>query len=170
MPAPSWPVSQVTAPGDERSHDGFMDRPPRHQPPHRPWVPTGSTLALVVVGWWLLLGGAIIWLMPEPTASATSTPLAAMSGQMARIHQPGIPSWPIPVERVAFDEARLGFQESDEVAIMHAFAAYEWIDARHDQLARIVTIDGDATQIELLEGLYAGHRAWLKARNLAPLH
>jgi hypothetical protein len=129
-----------------------------------------GALAAVVISWWLLLGSAVTWLMPEPIASATPKPFAAVPGQTARIHQPGIPSWPIPVERVAFDEARLGFQESDEVAIMHAFAAYEWIDASHDQLARIVTIDGDAIQIELLEGLYAGHRAWLKARNLAPLH
>ncbi|HZO29722.1 MAG TPA: hypothetical protein VFH48_27405 [Chloroflexota bacterium] len=129
-----------------------------------------GALAAVVIGWWLLLGSAVIWLMPEPVASATPKPFAAVRGQTARIHQPGIPSWPIPVERVAFDEARLGFQESDEAAIMHAFAAYEWIEATHDQPVWIVTVDGDAIQIELLEGLYAGDRAWLKTRNLAPLH
>jgi hypothetical protein len=48
--------------------------------------------------------------------------------------------------------------------------ATERQDASHGQLVRIVTVDGDAIQIELLEGLEAGHRAWLKARNLAPLH
>jgi hypothetical protein len=134
---------------------------------HRRRVSTGGTPALIVIGWWLLLVGAIVWLMPEPTASATSTPLAVMPGQMSRIHQPGMSSWPIPVERIAFEEAQLGFSEADEDAIMHAFATYEWIEATHDQLVRIVAIDPEAIQVEFLEGPYEGRQAWLKARNLS---
>jgi hypothetical protein len=38
----------------------------------------------------------------------------------------------------------------------------------HGQEVRIVTIDGDAVEIEVLDGPYAGRRAWLKAGNLEP--
>jgi hypothetical protein len=138
------------------------------QPGRRRRGLSGSALTLIVVGWWLALGGAVVWLMHEPTASATSTPSALAPEQMARIHQPGMPSWPIPVSRAGFDAFQRGVRESDEAAIEEAFTISEWIDARHGQAVRIITVDGDAVQVELLEGTYAGRQAWLKARNLSP--
>jgi hypothetical protein len=88
---------------------------------------------------------------------------------MARIHQPGMPSWPIPAERSAFDSYQRGAQESNQDAIEEAFAGSEWLNASHGQLIRIVTVDGKTVQVEFLEGPYEGRRAWLKARNISPL-
>jgi hypothetical protein len=128
--------------------------------------PAGLVVAVVV--WWLLLAGAIVWLMPEPAASASSRRVAVVPGQTARLHQPGMPSWPIPVERAAFDEARRGFLESDEILIERAFATSEWLAASHGQAVSIVAVDGEAVQVELLEGPDAGRRAWVQPRHLGP--
>jgi hypothetical protein len=72
-----------------------------------------------VVGWWLILGGVTLWLMPEPTASA------AAEGQITRVHQVGLPSLPVPVSRAGFDAFQRGVRESDEDAIEEAFTVSE---------------------------------------------
>jgi hypothetical protein len=118
----------------------------------------------VVVGWWLILGGVTLWLMPEPTASATA------EGRIARIHQVGLPRLPVPVSRTGFDAFQRGIRESDEVAMEEAFEVSEWIHVKHGQQARILRVDDDAIQIELLEGEHTGRRAWLKSTNLGPEH
>src|SRR5689334_21935846 len=122
-------------------------------------------LMAVVVAWWLLIGGALLLALPSPTASATPTVWALASGQRVRIDQSGITHWPIPVERQAFDTYYRGVQESDDGAIDAAFASSEWISTNYGEAARIVAIDGEAVQIELLEGSYAGRRAWVKPRH-----
>jgi hypothetical protein len=139
---------------EERDMLGASVRRSHRRPP--------AGLVVAVVAWWLLLGGAIIWLMPEPAASASSR-------QVAHLHQPGMPSWPIPVERAAFDDARRGFLEGDESLIERAFATSEWIAASHGQAVSIITVDGEAIQVELLDGPAAGRRAWVQPRYLSPL-
>jgi hypothetical protein len=128
-------------------------------------------LVVAVVAWWLLIGAAVALTLPAPASSATATPtpFGVAAGRDARLHQPGMPSWPIPVERAAFDDARRGFQESDEDLIERAFATSEWLDASHGQAVTIVAVDGDAVQVELLEGTFRGRRAWLLPRHLGPL-
>jgi hypothetical protein len=87
---------------------------------------------------------------------------------MARIKQPGIPNWPIPVERAAFDTYYRGARESDETAIDAAFEMSEWIEVSDRQPVRIVQVDGEAVQVELVDGAFAGRRGWVKPRHLAP--
>ena len=123
-----------------------------------PRLPTAG-FVIAVVAWWLVIGGAV----------ALTLPFAAVPGQAARIHQPGITWWPIPVSREGFDSFQLGVRESNESKMNEAFEASEWIEARHGQEVRIVAIDGDAIQIELLEGAFRGRRAWLLSRHLGPL-
>jgi hypothetical protein len=125
-----------------------------------------SATPLVVVAWWLLIAGAVALTLPVPARSATPTPFAVAAGRTARIHQPGMPDWPVPVDRAAFDEADRGFREGDEPAIEHAFSAYSWIHVEHGRRVRIVAVDGDAVEVELLEGPQVGRRAWLKPRHL----
>ena len=120
----------------------------------------------MVVLWWLLIGGAVALSLPPPARSAAPRPLIAAPGQTARIHQPGMPSWPIPVSRVGFDAFQRGVREGDEAVMDEAFQVSEWIEAAHGQRVRIIAVDGDVIQIELLEGTYAGRRAWVKPRNL----
>jgi hypothetical protein len=141
---------------------GALIRRVRRRPP--------TVLIIGVVAWWLLLGGAIIWLMPEPTAAASSSRgVAVVPGQTARIHQPGMTWWPVPVDRVGFDLFQRGSRESDERVITEAFEVSEWIEARHGQAVRVLAVDGDAIQVELLEGTFRGRRAWLVPRHLSPL-
>jgi hypothetical protein len=131
--------------------------------------PPAAGLIIVVVTWWLAIAGAVALTLPSPAASATPTAFAVVAGRSAHVHRPGMPSWPVPVERAAFDEARLGFREGDEAAVMHAFAAYEWIEATHGQPVWIAAVEGDAVQVEQLEGPHRGRRAWLNVQDLGPL-
>ena len=128
--------------------------------------PPTTGLVVVVVAWWLIVGGAVALTLPAPASSATPTPFALAVGRTARLHQPGMSSWPIPVERAAFDDARRGFLESDHVLIERAFATSEWLDASHGQAVSITAVDGEAVQVELLEGAFSGRRAWLMPRHL----
>jgi hypothetical protein len=133
----------------------------------RGWGAAVVSLTVIVLPWWLLIGAAVQTL-PAPAASAPKAGAEVSFGQTARIHLPGLSSLPIPVERVAFDESQRGFRESDEDAIEHAFTAYAWIEVSHHQSVRVVAIDGGAVEVELLEGRHAGHRGWLKTRQLSP--
>jgi hypothetical protein len=117
---------------------------------------------------WLVIVGALVLTVPAPGAAAPKGGAVLVPGWTARINQPGMPDWPIPVDRLAYDEYHRGFRESDDEAIDHAFAAFEWITVQDRQAVRIVEVDGEAVQVELLEGPNAGRRGWLKPRHLAP--
>ena len=122
----------------------------------------------LVVTWWLLIAGLIIQVVPTPAASSPGPLNGPAPGHRARIHQPGIPHWPIPVEREAFDEFQRGMRESDEDAIDRAFTVSEWLPVEHGQAVMVIEIDGEAVHVELLEGTHVGRQGWLKPRNLYP--
>jgi hypothetical protein len=123
-------------------------------------------LTIVVVTWWLLIAGAVVPAMPAPVASSPKTGSGPAVGQAARVNLPGLDWLPIPVDRTAFDESQRGYRESDEDAIEHAFTAYEWIRVSHGQAVRVVAVDGEAIEVELLDGGHAGRRGWVKSRQL----
>jgi hypothetical protein len=125
-------------------------------------------LTALVVTWWLLIAGVISHLSPSPAASSPGPLNGIAPGQRIRIDQPGIPHWPIPIEREAYDEFNRGARESDEDAIDLAFAISEWMPVEHDQAVLVVEVDGESVHVELLEGPHAGRRGWLKTRNLRP--
>jgi hypothetical protein len=129
-------------------------------------VPVGLTIS--VVTFWLLVAGAVALMLPARAASAPKAGFVAVSGRTAHINQPGMPDWPVPVDRRAYDEYNRGFQESDDEAIEHAFAAFEWIAVSDGQAVRIIEVDGEAHRVEVLEGRDVGRRGWLKARHLGP--
>jgi hypothetical protein len=114
---------------------------------------------LVVVGWWLLLGGAFVWLVREPTVLATT-------GQTARIHRPTVPAHPVAANRAGLDAFQRSIRENDEGLREEAYVVSMWFAVSHDQLVKIIAVDGDAIQVELLEGLYAGRHAWLTTQDL----
>jgi hypothetical protein len=123
---------------------------------------------VVVVVWWLLVAGAVVSTLPAPARSAPTVGMSLAPGRTARIYLPGMPDLPIPVDRGAFDEAQRGFRESNEQLIDRAFSMSEWIKVARDQRVLILTVDGEAVQIELLDGTNSGRRGWLKPSNLAP--
>jgi hypothetical protein len=141
-----------------------MDRPrqPRHA--YRRLGLAVGGLTIFVLGWWMLLGGVVVSLMPEPTVSA------AAKGHIARVRQVGLRQLPIPVSRAGFDTFRRGVRKSDEDAIEDALEVSEWISITPGQEVAIGTVDGDALEIEVLDGPYAGRRAWQDTKNVRPLH
>ena len=130
------------------------------------WVPVGLTIS--VATFWLLIGGFVVLMLPALAASTPTVGFVAVSGRTAHINQPGMLAWPIPVDRRAYTEYYQGFQDSDDDAIEHAFAAFEWIEVSDGQNVRIIEVDGEAHHVELLEGPNVGRRGWLKTRHLRP--
>lgn len=111
-----------------------------------------GSLTAIALTWWLLLGSAVVLTMAERPGPVLQVRSDLVLNQMVMIHLPGLDWLPIPVERAAFEEAQGGFRDGDEDAIEHAFTAYEWIRVSHHQAVRVVTIDGEAIEIELLVG------------------
>jgi hypothetical protein len=130
-----------------------MERPPSWNSLPRRWRSVGNTLAMVVTSWWLLLGGAMIWISPEPLASAIAPPFTAAEHQTARIHHPGPIRWAIPVSRAGFDAFQRGTREGNQTLIDDAYELSEWIEATHSNAVKIAAVDDDAIQIEVLEGV-----------------
>jgi hypothetical protein len=134
----------------------------------RGWGAAIASLTVIVLSWWILIAAVTVQTLPAPVALASTARTELAVAQSARIDLPGLSSLPIPVERAAFDEAQRGFRESDEAAIEHAFTAYEWIEVSHRQAVRVIAIDSEAVEVELVEGRHAGRRGWLKTRHLSP--
>ena len=109
-----------------------MDQSPKWHPAHRCLGLPGSTLTIVVISWWLLLGGAVVLAMPDSEVAAMPTPISRLIGQAAIVHAGDLPT-------------------------------------QDFQLVRIVTVEGDTVQFEVLEGMYAGHRGWARQRDLGPV-
>ena len=123
-------------------------------------------LAVLVAAWWLFIAAVVVSSLPAQVASAPRASFGLEPGRTARIEQPGMPDWPIPVDRVAFDELRRAYRESDEQAIERAAQATAWIVVSHGQAVEVVTVDGEAVQVLMLEGEYAGQRGWLLRQHL----
>jgi hypothetical protein len=129
-----------------------------------------GALASIVLGWWLLIGGVVVWLMPA-TAGAHPTPsnrFAVVPAQTAHIYQPGVASRPVVATRAGLDTLQRTLRETDEQPIENADAIPEWIVIGQDETVRIVAINGVTVQVELLEGAYAGRFVWLEVQNLSP--
>jgi hypothetical protein len=124
-------------------------------------------LAILVAAWWLLLAAIVVSTMPESASSAPKVTTSMRPGQVARIKQPGLRSWPIPVERAAFDTLRRAYRESDEEAIERASTSTAWISLAHGQAVRVEIVDGDAVQVTVLEGEETGRQGWLLTRQLS---
>jgi hypothetical protein len=138
--------------------------------PARRWrgVAAGVGVGLVSATCSLLILGLLALAMPAPSAAAQRGGALLVVGSTAHIVQPGMTDWPIPVDRRAFEENNRGYRESDDEAIDHAFAAFEWFNVRDGQAVRIAEVDGEAVQVELLEGASIGRHGWLKPRHLGP--
>jgi hypothetical protein len=138
--------------------------------PARRWrgVAAGIGVGMVSATCSLLILGLLALATPAPSAAAQRDAAVLVAGSTAHIVQPGMTDWPIPVDRRAYDEYNRGFQESDDEAIEHAFAAFEWITVSDGQAVRIIEVDGEAHRVEVLEGRDVGRRGWLKARHLGP--
>jgi hypothetical protein len=125
-------------------------------------------LGIVSAACWCLLVGAFALAVPAPSAATARAAALLTPGRTVHLTQPGMPDWPIPVDRRAHDEHDRGYREGDEEAMSYAFAAFEWITVRDGQAVRIVEVDGGAVRVELLDGASAGRHGWLKPRHLTP--
>lgn len=123
-------------------------------------------LAVLVAAWWLAIGAVVVSTLAGPAVSAPGAGRGVRVGDVARINQPGIPSWPIPVDRTAFDTLRRAYRESDEHAIERASQETAWVLVQHGQAVRVEAVDGDAVDVTILEGAEAGRHGWLLTRHL----
>jgi hypothetical protein len=128
----------------------------------------GAGIGAIVLAWWLLVAAAVALLSPTPAVAV----LKVAVGLPAYVHLPGLvpayPSFPIPVERAAFDLAQRGYRESDEQMLNDAASLYVWVTVTHGQRVTVIATDGTVAQVELLNGPYAGRRGWLKHEQLVP--
>jgi hypothetical protein len=129
---------------------------------------TVGGLAALVASWWLFIVVALVQTIPAPVVFEGKVEVDLAPGQTARVFLPGMAWLPIPTERAAFDEFQRGVRESDEDAIDHAFVISEWIRVSHHDAIRVITVDGEAVRIELLEGGDSGRQGWLRPRQLVP--
>jgi len=130
--------------------------------------PVGTGLTVLVAAWWLVLGGAIIWIMPERVVTAAPTPSAVSVGAIVRIAQPGGSRVPIARDRDSFNAMRLAAAARYEEPSTEGIASFAWIAVEAGQAARVLMVDGDAVQIELLDGSHIGEQAWIRAGALVP--
>jgi hypothetical protein len=122
----------------------------------------------MVIGWWMALAVVVTLLLPASAASAPRGAYRPTPGSQAHVNLPGMQALPIPVTRLAFDAANRGFAESDDDAIEFAFAVSEWISVSDRTAVRVVAVDAEAVQIEILDGPWAGREGWVKSRLLGP--
>ena len=134
----------------------------------RAFRPLWMGLSTVVIPWWLLLGGAIAWIMPEQIATVAPTPARIEAGMTVRISAANSPPFAIARDRAGLDAMRLGESALSESMTTSSFTSFVWIDVEHGQTAYVIEIDGDAVHIELLDGEHAGERAWIRDGALAP--
>src|SRR5829696_481868 len=120
--------------------------------------PPAIGLTSLLVGWRLLVAGLVALALPSLAMSAPPHAMGLAVGQRMRIRQSGIPNWPVPTSRLAFDTFQRGVRESDEDAINEAFEASEWVAVNHGDPVQVVAVDGEVAAIELLDGSYAGRR------------
>ena len=125
-------------------------------------------LGLGVLAWWSLTIGLVAALAPAPTRAAQVPPGALTPGGTASIHAPPRVVWPIPNERRTFDDYWVAFHEDDEGALTEVLSRPEWFIVANCQLARVVSADGEAVQVEILDGPATGQRGWLKMWQLRP--
>src|SRR5688572_6873 len=133
----------------------------------RNWVSL-ATLALGVMLVWLVIFAAIVFTVPTVSTPAHRLGLTVAPGRTAHLHAPPLSDWPIPVGRMEFDAYNLALDSDDEVAIAKVEAIADWIIVAADQAVLVLYVDGDAVQVELLDGADAGRRGWLKRRHLVP--
>ena len=126
-----------------------------------------AALGLAVAAWWLLIVGSVVGTVPAPAVVA-QIPDFVSPGRSVQISVSPRVRWSIPVSRAEFDAYNLAVDMRDETALDSSYAATEWIPVADLEIVRIVQVDGEAVQVELQDGAFAGRRGWLKARQLRP--
>jgi hypothetical protein len=125
-------------------------------------------LTIVVVVWWLLLGGSIIWIMPGPIVTAAPTLGVVTAGETVRIAQSGGQPLPAARDRSSFNAMRLALAARYEGGATESGTEIESVDLEAGQTARALMVDGDAVLIELLDGDHIGELAWVRSGALRP--
>ena len=132
-------------------------------------VGAGSvSLVLGVMVSWLVIFGAVAFTVPTPATPAHAPPRTIVEGDIATIQAPPLEAWPIPIDRTTYDDYHRAFLDDDEGAMMEALSRPGWIPVADRQAVRLVLVDRDAAQVEVLDGPHAGSRGWLKTRQLRP--
>jgi hypothetical protein len=133
-------------------------------------------LVLGVMGWWLVIFGAVGLVVPSlavpigtpANVIAATVMLPLVVGSTVHIYAPPLQAWPIPVGRETFDDYQRAVRDDDEGALTELASRSGWLAVADQQQVRVVTVDGSAVQVELIDGQQVGGRGWLLARQLRP--
>ena len=121
---------------------------------------------LGVLAVWLGILGAAVLTMPSMAPPPSAFVIEPVHS--AHLLAPPLLEWSIPSDRLEFDAYTLALERDDEMALAKIEAAAEWTPVRSQQMVLVVMLDGDAAQVELLDGVYIGHRGWLRRQQLVP--
>src|SRR5215216_5203759 len=133
----------------------------------RRWVSWASlALGLSVTLVWLAIFGAVVLAMTAIAPPAAG--LAIEPGHLAHVKASPLTEWSIPAGRVQFDAYQFALDADDEIALAKVAAVTEWITVTDQQVVLVLLMDGDAVQVELLDGADVGHRGWLTRGQLVP--
>lgn len=134
----------------------------------RDFCPSRMGLTILVVVWWLLLGGSIIWIMPGHIVTAAPTSSAISAGTTVRVTQSGSRAVSAARDRASFTAMRVAAAARYEEGASDGVPAIESIEIDDGQIARVLMVDGDAVMIELLDGGHSGELAWIRSGALRP--
>ena len=129
-----------------------------------------ATIALVlgVTVWWVLILGAVGLVVPAPDVAGKPTTVAFVPGHLAHIYAPRGDTKLIPVDRAAYVDAGSTVVAIGGQAFTQTPARPGWITVLHGQAVQILTMDGDAAHVEVVEDPGAGDRGWLNVDHLRP--
>jgi hypothetical protein len=125
-------------------------------------------LMAVVMGFWLVVLGVVSLTAPAPAKAARTPAPVVLVGGLVHIYAPPLKEWPIPIDRETFDDYQRAVRESDDGRITEVIERPGWVPVADRQQVRVVVVDGNAVQIELVDGESAGARGWLLKRQLVP--
>ena len=121
-----------------------------------------------VTGFWLVAFWLASLTVPEPARAARTPTVAILSGSLVHIYAPPLKEWPIPIDRTTFDDYRQAVLTDDEGGLTGMVSRSGWIPVSDRRRVRVVTVNDNAVQVELVDGELAGERGWLLSRQLVP--
>ena len=125
-------------------------------------------LVVGVVAFWLVLFGLVTLALPPRSNVGARATFDITVGGVAHVYAPPLQTWPIPTDRATYEDYQRAVRESDEGGITDVIARPGWVSVADREAVQVVTVDGDAVQVEVVGGQHAGERGWLLARQLRP--
>ena len=131
-------------------------------------------VAIGLVSWWALVFALVSVLLTGPAAPVRAElppDFTITVGRLVHLHARGFNGWSIPVNRLTY-EAYIQAQTQIDPGVrdfeLASLTHHAWISVSDRLTVRVVEVDGEAVQVELVEGRNTGRRGWLSSLELDP--